>query len=86
MFTLCFCRECGQEYFPVWATLLAKQPDSFSPRDLSERSNEEEDVRFGYLMPDSSGMFDPGDLKGQHPEDWLEFQDGVPHRNHRVSG
>ena len=53
LFTLCFCRECGQEYFPVWAKLAAKQPDSFTPRDLSERSNEDEDVRFGYLMPDS---------------------------------
>ena len=77
LFTLCFCRECGQEYFPVWAKLVAKQPDSFSPRDLSERSNEDEDVRFGYLMPDSSGVFDPADLEGQYPEDWLEFQDGV---------
>ena len=77
LFTLCFCRECGQEYFPVWAKLVAKQPDSFTPRDLSERANEDEDVRFGYLMPDSSGVFDPGDLEGQYPEDWLEFQDGV---------
>ena len=78
LFTLCFCRECGQEYFPVWAKLVAKQPDSFTPRDLSERSNEDEDVRFGYLMPDSFGAFDPADLEGQYPEDWLEFQDGVP--------
>ena len=77
LFTLCFCRECGQEYFPVWAKLTAKQPDSFTPRDLSERSNEDEDVRFGYLMPDSAGVFDPADLEGQYPEDWLEFQDGV---------
>ena len=77
LFTVCFCRECGQEYFPVWAKLTAKQPDSFTPRDLSERSNEDEDVRFGYLMPDSAGVFDPADLEGQYPEDWLEFQDGA---------
>ena len=77
LFTLCFCRECGQEYYPVWATLIARQPDAFEPRDLSERSNEDEDVLFGYLMPDSSGAFDPADLEGQYPEDWLEFIDGV---------
>ena len=82
LFTLCFCRECGQEYFPVWAKLEAKQPDSFSPRDLSERSNEDKDVRFGYLMPDSAGAFDPADVEGQYPEDWLEFRDGVPSLKH----
>ena len=78
LFTLCFCRECGQEYFPVWAKLIANQPDSFTPRVLSERSNEDEDVGFGFLMPDSAGVFDPADLEGQYPEDWLEYQNGEP--------
>ena len=77
LFTLCFCRECGQEYFPVWVSGPARQPDTFRPRDLSERSNEDEDVRFGHLMPDYSGEFDPTDLEGQYPEDWLEFSGGV---------
>ncbi len=82
LFTLAFCRECGQEYFPVWAKFVATKPDSFTPRDLSERSNKDEDVRFGYLMPDSAGAFDPADLEGQYPEDWLEFQDGVVRLKH----
>ena len=91
LFTLCFCRECGQEYFPVWARLVAKRPDAFEPRDLSERSNEDEDLSFGYLMPDSSGEFDPADLEGQYPEVWLEYSDGVarfkPHfRRYRPIG
>ena len=77
LFTLCFCRDCGQEYYPVWATLVSKQPHLFDPRELSERSSEDEDVLFGYLMPDSSGEFDPKDLEGQYPEEWLEFPDGV---------
>ena len=76
-FTLCFCRECGQEDVPVWATLVAKQPTEFSPRDLFERSNEDEDAQFGFLMPDSSGEFDPTNFEGQYPEDWLEIQDEV---------
>ena len=77
LFTLCFCRQCGQEYFPVWAKLVGGRPDEFQPRDLSERSNEDEDLWFGYLMPDCSGKFDPADLEGQYPEDWLEFSGGT---------
>ena len=78
LFNLCFCRQCGQEYFPVWATMEAKKPTAFSPRELSERSNEEEEVLYGYLMPDSKGIFDPTDIERHYPEDWLEFHDGVP--------
>lgn len=76
LFNLCFCRECGQDYHPVWAVIAAKQPQSFSPRDLSERSNDDEELQYGYLMPDSEGIFDPDDLEGHYPEDWLEVTDG----------
>ena len=51
---------------PGLGNLVARQPDAFEPRDLSERSNEDEEVRFGYLMPDRSGEFDPPDLEGQY--------------------
>ena len=79
LFNLSFCRECGQEYFPVWARMVDKQPIAFSPRDLTERSNEEEeDIQYGYLMPDSAGIFDLAKLEEQCPEDWLEFREGVP--------
>jgi superfamily II DNA/RNA helicase len=76
LFNLCFCRECGQDYHPVWAVMAGKQPQSFSPRDLSERSNDDEEVQYGYLMPDSEGIFDPNDIEGHYPEDWLEVTDG----------
>lgn len=78
LFNLSFCRQCGQEYFPVWATMEAKSPKAFSPRELSERSNEEEETLYGYLMPDSGGTFDPTDIEGHYPEDWLEFHHGEP--------
>ena len=78
LFTLSFCRECGQEYFPVWANVEANEPNSFESRDLTERSNEDEEMRYGFLMPDPSGRFDPDDLEGQYPEEWLEFRSGVP--------
>ena len=74
LFPLAFCRSCGQEYLPVWAKLADEQPQAFEPRDLSERSNDDEDVRFGYLMPDPSGLFDPADTENSYPEDWLEFR------------
>ena len=74
LFSLAFCRACGQEYLPVWAKHVGKQPHAFEPRDLSERSNDDEDVQFGYLMPDPSGLFDPADTENQYPEDWLEFR------------
>jgi len=77
LFNLCFCRECGQEYHPVWATMAGKQPQGFSPRELTERSNDDEDLQYGYLMPDSEGIFNPTDLEKHYPEDWLEFSDGA---------
>lgn len=77
LFNLCFCRECGQEYHPVWATMAGKQPQGFTPRELTERSNDDEDLQYGYLMPDSEGIFDPTDLEGHYPEDWLEYSDGA---------
>jgi len=73
LYPLCFCRSCGQEFLPVWARLAGKQPRAFEARELSERSSDDEDIEFGYLMPDAQGMFDPSDLEGQYPEDWLEF-------------
>ena len=77
LFNLCFCRECGQEYLPVWATMAGKQPQGFSPRELTERSNEDEDLQYGYLMPDSEGIFDPTDVERHYPEDWLDLSDGA---------
>ena len=78
MYTLCFCRECGQEYIPVWCTLQAKIPETFDPRELTERSSEEESILYGYLMPDNEGIFDPNDLEERYPSEWLEYKNGTP--------
>lgn len=77
LFNLCFCRECGQEYHPVWATMEGREPQNFSPRELTERSNDDEELQYGYLMSDSDGIFDPNNIEHHYPEDWLEFDDGV---------
>ena len=76
LFNLSFCRQCGQEYFPVWATTTADHLEKFTPRDLSERSSEDEDARYGYLMPDNEGKFDPSVPENHYPEDWLEPRGG----------
>ena len=74
LFNLAFCRQCGQEYFPVWAHLIQKKPDHFDPRELGERAHEEsKDVQFGYFMPDETNLFDSEDIEGGvYPEDWIE--------------
>lgn len=76
LFNLSFCRECGQEYYPVWAEAEGGSPERFKPRDLSERSNEDDSLQFGYLIPDEEGLFNPEDLEKHYPEEWLEFQNG----------
>lgn len=85
LFDLCSCRECGQEYHPVWATMNGREPRAFSPRELGERAKEDDDeVRYGYLMPDSEGVFDPDDLD-RYPEDWLELRDGKPRLKNNIT-
>ena len=76
LFNLSFCRQCGQEYFPVWAATTVNQIEKFTPRDLSERSSEDEDSRYGYLMPDGGGEFNPAVPESHYPEDWLEPHGG----------
>jgi superfamily II DNA/RNA helicase/very-short-patch-repair endonuclease len=74
LFNMSFCRECGQEYYPVWATMAAREPVSFERRELTERSHEGDDVMFGYFMPDTQGIFDAAEIEnGIYPEDWIDF-------------
>jgi len=79
LFNLAFCRECGQEYFPVWAEEVTDTPAAFMPRELNERPGPDDDasLRHGYLMPDPLGEFDADALEENYPEDWLEYRNGV---------
>lgn len=76
LFNVAFCRQCGQEYWPVWARMSNKSPISVEPRDLSERSNDDDDLQFGYLMPDTEGIFDPTNIEAHYPEEWIDFTAG----------
>lgn len=79
LFNMAFCRECGQEYFPVWSEEAAGTPVAFTPRELNERPGPEDDesLRHGYLMPDPLGEFDVDALEENYPEDWLEYKNGT---------
>ncbi|NTU52311.1 MAG: DEAD/DEAH box helicase [Chlorobiaceae bacterium] len=76
LFNAVFCRECGQEYFPVWASGPKNSPAMFEPRDLGDRNREPNDgddvVVFGLLMPDNEQIFDVEDAE-RFPEEWVDY-------------
>ncbi|MGE5483095.1 MAG: DEAD/DEAH box helicase, partial [Bacteroidota bacterium] len=75
LWPLAFCRECGQEYYPVWGR---KQSNGdwaqFYPRDLGSQEPEEEGLEAGYLYMSTKEPW-PTDEAGvleRVPPDWLE--------------
>lgn len=65
-----FCRDCGQEYLPVWDT-EGTEGRRFDVRSIDERQHDDDAVKFGFLMPDGQGIWDEGALD-RYPETWLE--------------
>ena len=65
-----FCRDCGQEYLPVWDT-EGPEGRTFEVRDIEERQHGDEQVKFGFLMPDGRNLWEPENLE-RYPESWLE--------------
>ncbi len=76
LFTLTFCRQCGQEYFPVWASTEGSRLTIFRSRSLFDRSPADADDQLGYFMPDEDGVFDPADLEGSFPDHWTRLHRG----------
>jgi Lhr-like helicase/very-short-patch-repair endonuclease len=71
LYALHFCRECGQEYVPVWDEVSASGR-ALTPRSIEVRINDDEDVKSGYFMPDTGGVWD--DVIDRYPESWLELK------------
>lgn len=69
LYNIHFCRDCGQEYVPVWDTDGA-EGRSFERRDIGERQHDDEGVKFGFLMPDAGNRWD--DAVERLPENWIE--------------
>ena len=69
-FSLHFCRQCGQEYYPVWREETA---DGYrlTPRDIGDRSHDEESSDFGFFCLDPMQRWDDAN-PDNYPENWIE--------------
>ncbi len=66
-----FCRDCGQEYHPVWRT--EKGSVRYDPREIDEITTEDnEETSFGFLCPKLSTQLYHG-LMEDLPESWLDL-------------
>jgi len=64
-----FCRDCGQEYHPVWDE--SGPPRLFSPREIDDLTSEDEDVFFGFLaLKDNEMQYQQ---ESDLPESWMDF-------------
>jgi len=78
LYPLCFCRECGQEYYRATMDETAGQllpgtaETSWSVHDIDdETTNAQQQTRTpGYFMPDSDGIW--GGNVEDLPEDWFD--------------
>lgn len=71
-----FCRECGQEYHPVWHQ--KGHTHRYDPREIGDISAEgEEEVSYGFLCPTNPEQQFKGALEDL-PEEWLDMSKGEP--------
>lgn len=70
-----FCRDCGQEYHPVWQTTGEKQ--QFIPREINDTALSNDEQSFGYLCPITVGQAYQGSIE-ELPEDWLMLNRSEP--------
>ena len=82
---LCFCRECGQEYYTV-SRLELDEGEAYVPRDFRERSADVDgEVGYLYISEASPWSDSDTDLRARLPGDWFEERNGNLHlrRNRR---
>lgn len=71
-----FCRDCGQEYHPVWKTLQGQI--RFDPRDIGEITTADNDeLGFGFLCPENPNLSFKGGLEDL-PEAWIDYSKSEP--------
>lgn len=71
-----FCRDCGQEYHPVWKTTHGQI--RFDPRDIGEITTaDNEELNFGFLCPEKPSQTYKGGLEDL-PESWIDFTKSEP--------
>ncbi len=77
LFNLAFCRECGQEYYPVWADHHHDELVYLEPRELNERTRDDEAAEFGLFMPDPALKWDAENIES-YPELWVDYSREPP--------
>ncbi|MEA3410181.1 MAG: DEAD/DEAH box helicase [Pseudomonadota bacterium] len=71
-----FCRDCGQEYHPVWRS--EQSGVRYSPREIDDvTSADDEDLHFGFLCPRHGRQTYQGRLEDL-PETWLDLTRAEP--------
>ena len=71
-----FCRDCGQEYHPVWRTKQGSV--RYSPREIDDITAEDNnDVQFGFLCPTKTKQLYQGQFEDL-PESWLDLSRAEP--------
>ncbi|KRA33542.1 DEAD/DEAH box helicase [Rhodanobacter sp. Root627] len=71
-----FCRDCGQEYHPVWRS--EQGSPKYSPREIDDvTADDNEDVHFGFLCPIREGQAYQGRLEDL-PEAWIDLTKAEP--------
>ncbi|MDG9672171.1 DEAD/DEAH box helicase [Hahella sp. CR1] len=74
-YTLYFCRQCGQDYHPVWYENESGE-GALKPRGIDDKNNDEESSDWGYFMLDPQRRWDDGNYESSYPEHWLEEKNG----------
>lgn len=71
-----FCRDCGQEYHPVWKTTYGQI--RFDPRDIGEITTaDNQELNFGFLCPVNQDLAYKGHLEDL-PENWIDTTKSEP--------
>ncbi|MDR1742187.1 MAG: DEAD/DEAH box helicase [Synergistaceae bacterium] len=75
LFYTYFCRECGQEYHPVWCT-EEKDVRKFERREIDDVPGKDSSLAYGFLAPVKAGQRFTGS-EGDLPDEWFEYKNGV---------
>lgn len=75
LFNTHFCRECGQEYHPVWES--EHKVPHFSPREIDDVGSDEDERNFGFLTPIRPGQNYKGAVE-ELPESWIDSSGDDP--------
>ena len=74
-FSTHFCRQCGQEYHPVWNELDDGR-QVLAPREINERGSDKNDeTHWGFYMFDPKKTWDSANPT-KYPEHWFEEKRG----------